>query len=246
MGNPWEVAAARKNEVWAAHHGEGEQMRTGRIFAPIGVCLVIAMAGCGTSTGTGTGTPSQGSVTGSRATSGGSVGPAPTCAVGAWRSTSANLSGAGTGTKATLQGGSGVQLNIDRSGKVQADFTGAQPLTFTATVVGTIVRGEFSYSGPTTGSVRFTTDATSGTWEPYGPVDWSGLRATVKLTSPVAATLLNNANISELTGQKTAQTGNAVDIQPIFRTGTYTCGQNTLTIAPQATGPSITWVFQRP
>ena len=68
---------------------------------------------------------------------------------------------------------------------------------------------------------------------------------TAKLTEPVAITVLDNVRVSDLTGERQTQLGNAVDVQPIFRKGIYTCGGDTLTIVPQESGPTITWVFKR-
>jgi hypothetical protein len=84
-----------------------------------------------------------------------------------------------------------------------------------------------------------------GTWQPAGDVTWDGLRLTLKLTEPLNQTLLDNARIGGVTGNQTSQAGNTVDLKPVLRPGTYTCGDGTLTIRPEAGPATVTWVFQR-
>lgn len=89
------------------------------------------------------------------------------------------------------------------------------------------------------------TPEATGTWQPAGDVKWEDLRLTLKLTEPINQTLLNDARIGSVTGNQTSQAGNAVDLQPVLRQGTYTCGGGTLTVRPQTGPASVTWVFQR-
>ena len=225
-------------------------MRITKIAAPLGACLMLATTGCGTGTGTSSQSSTNPSETSSAtsAATGRSGGPVPSCVLGTWRSTSTNVTASTNQAQATVQGGSGVQLTIAKTGAVQTDFTGMQPVIFTATALGVNIKGQFSYAGTANGTVALTdSNGQTGSWEPVGQADWSTLRITAKLTAPTTATVLNNASVSDLTGDKAAQTGNAVDIQPILRPGSYTCGQNSLTIAPQSSGGhTVTWTFKRP
>jgi len=53
--------------------------------------------------------------------------------------------------------------------------------------------------------------------------------------------------VSDVTGAQTAQFGNAVDLQPLLREGTYQCGSdnNTLTITTSGTNPTVVWSLSR-
>ncbi len=235
-------------------------MRIVRIAAPAGVLLMMALAGC-TGNG-GTSSAYESSSPQVTSTAGGSMavgGPAPACLVGTWRSEPVSASGQASGATASLQGGGGTMLNIDRDGRVQVDFTRMQPLNFSAMAGGKNIKGQSSYTGTARGAVRFpsapaSTGASSmstaspatssGTWEP-ARADWNGVRVTAKLTEPVSATVLDNASLSDLNRDRMAQTGNAVDGQPVLRKGSYTCGKDTLTISPGPGGPPVNWVFRR-
>ena len=98
-----------------------------------------------------------------------------------------------------------------------------------------------SAAGSTAGSGK------SGAWHPTGTVNVADLRITAKVTAPVAATILNNAKVSDVTGAQTAQFGNAVDLQPLLREGTYQCGSDnkTLTITTSGTNPTVVWSMSR-
>jgi len=98
-----------------------------------------------------------------------------------------------------------------------------------------------SAAGSTAGSGK------SGAWHPTGTVNVADLRITAKVTAPVAATILNNAKVSDVTGAQTAQFGNAVDLQPLLREGTYQCGSDnkTLTITTSGTTPTVVWSMSR-
>src|SRR5262249_22856006 len=86
----------------------------------------------------------------------------------------------------------------------------------------------------------------SGAWHPTGTVNVAALRITVKVTQPVAATILDNAKVSDVTGNQTTQVGNSVDLQPLLREGTYRCGtdNNTLTITTSS-APTVVWSLTR-
>jgi hypothetical protein len=137
-------------------------------------------------------------------------------------------------------------------------------LTYTGPVTGTVnVAGAGASASPGTSpsptgdaSASPTTatpspGATGGTgtgqrWEPVGQVNVADLRVTVKVTSPVAATVADNVSVSEITNAQTTQVGNAIDVQPLLRPGTYTCAGDQLTITYSDAGaPPVTWTFAR-
>jgi hypothetical protein len=79
-----------------------------------------------------------------------------------------------------------------------------------------------------------------------GSTDVSSLEITVKLTQPLATTLVNNVKVSDVSGSQTSQTGNAIDLQPILRPGTYQCqDEKTLVITTTGSGPVLTWTLDR-
>ena len=125
---------------------------------PAAAVLIFGLFGCTNEPGTTQPTPT----------------PTPTAAVcpaGDWRSTQTAASGSVAGATVTLQGGSGVKLTVAAGGAVNADFTGMQPITFTAQVTGQQVTGEIIYQGPVSGTVNLTGTATTpspGTATPTG------------------------------------------------------------------------------
>jgi len=110
-----------------------------------------------------------------------------------------------------------------------------------------LASGSTSSSAPTSSSTGSAGSGKSGAWHPTGTVNVADLRITAKVTAPVAATILNNAKVSDVTGAQTAQFGNAVDLQPLLREGTYQCGSDnkTLTITTSGTTPTVVWSMSR-
>lgn len=219
--------------------------------------LGIGLSGCSGSTGT----PSAGS---SGKTSAGASGAAPTgtptgtgesgtsetgsaasCLVGSWKATglTGKLSGPVSGTFA---GGGGTLLTVDAAGKTQVDFGSMQPVTFAFSVAGGEVKGSFGYGGKVNGTVKSATTAT-GTWEPTGSVDFSTLTVTVDLTSPAAVRVADKTSIADFAGTGTADTGGAVDAQPVLKRSSYDCsGGTTLKLGPPSGGPDTgTWTFTK-
>jgi len=127
------------------------------------------------------------------------------------------------------------------------DFSGSRPLDFTGQVAGHTIRGQAAYDGAVRGTVLFgqPDSAGKGTWTPSGQVIWDDLKATVKLTEPISVTLLDNARISDFTGDKSTQAGGAVDVQPVLRAGSYTCAGDTLRVRTEQNGPQMEWTFTR-
>jgi hypothetical protein len=233
------------------------QMRTtGKVAIAAVAVFSIGLAGCGSdktpgssasagATGNAAGGASAG-VTGtaSSGTGGGGQGTASTCLAGTWKADglTGKLSGPVNGT---FSGGSGVLLTIDSAGKTQVDFGPMQPVTFTFSVSGSDVKGSFGYGGKVNGTIK-TPSAATGTLEPTGAVDYSSLTVTVNLTAPAAVTVADKMPISEFVGSGTADTGGAVDAQPVLKKSQYDCSGNTLKLSPPAGGPDTgTWTFKK-
>jgi hypothetical protein len=204
--------------------------------------VLVAVTAC-SNDGT-AGGPSGGSTSSAASSAGGAP---PQCVVGRWNATGVDARGSVGNATGNLSGGSGTMMNVGADGVTQVSFAGSQPLVFSAQVAGRDVRGQASYDGTVRGAMQIgpQDNAGKGTWTPQGTVTWDDLRATVKLTEPVSVTLLDNANISDLTGDKSAQAGGAVDVQPILRAGTYTCAGDTLQVRTEDNGPAMEWTFKR-
>jgi hypothetical protein len=164
--------------------------------------------------------------------------------------------GAGVAMKITEAGA----VTIDFSNMQPADFTvqvaGAQvrgKFTYAGEATGTVRTGEAtsptatdtgtpttmptaatpSGAAPTTGATAGPTgEVTSGTWEPVPPIDWGDVRVTVDLTEPVQARPFDNVRIGEVLGGGVDQTGNIVDVNPLFGRGAYECSGDQLVITP--------------
>jgi hypothetical protein len=151
------------------------------------------------------------------------------------------------GATVTASGGGGFTVTVAADGKTAVDFSGMQPIMFTSNVGGTNIKGQYLHGGKVDGTVRAVpTSDTAGTWEPVGTVDWSALTITVDLTSPVQAKVFDNQKISDFTGSGVTQTGQAVDVQPILRKGTYECSGSTLKIGPESgTSDGTVWTLQK-
>jgi hypothetical protein len=215
--------------------------------------LGIGLAGCSdtagtpgatssgkTSAGASAATTSSGAPTGTTET-----GAAAPCLIGTWKATglTGKLSGPVNGT---FTGGGGTLLTIDAAGKAQVDFGPMQPVTFAFTVAGGDVKGSFGYGGKVNGTVK-TPAAATGNWEPAGTVDFSTLTVTVDLTSPAAVRVADKTSIADYAGTGTADTGGAVDAQPVLKKSSYDCsGGTTLKLGPPQGGPDTgTWTFTK-
>ncbi|GAA3200707.1 hypothetical protein ACFO1B_05685 [Dactylosporangium siamense] len=215
--------------------------------------LGIGLAGCSNGSGT-PGTASSGKTSAGASGAASSGAPAPgttetgsaaSCLVGTWKATglSGKLSGPVTGT---FTGGGGTLLTVDSAGKTQVDFGPMQPVTFAFSVAGGDVKGSFSYGGKVNGTIKSATTP-AGTWEPQGAVDFSTLTVTVDLTSPAAVRVADKTSIAEFAGTGTADTGGAVDAQPVLKKSSYDCsGGTTLKLGPPQGGPDTgTWTFTK-
>ncbi|MER7001777.1 hypothetical protein ABT297_01825 [Dactylosporangium sp. NPDC000555] len=201
-----------------------------------------ASAGAGVSAGAGDG--SSAGATGGGATGGGGQGTAASCLVGTWKADAltGKLSGSVNGT---FTGGGGALLTIGAGGKTQVDFGPMQPVAFTFSVSGNDVKGSFAYGGKVNGSIK-TPSAATGTLEPTGTVDFGTLTVTVDLTAPASVRVADKMAITEFTGSGTADTGGAVDAQPVLKKSRYECGGDTLKLSPPQGGADTgTWTFKK-
>jgi hypothetical protein len=204
--------------------------------------LGLALAGCADGNA-----PSSGptSPTSAPASGGGAV---AACVVGDWRTTALSADAGNSSVNADLTGGSGIAVRIGGTGATTVDFTGMQPVTFTAKVAGADVRGRFTYAGTATGQINTGPAASAtgsagatGSWQPVGDLNWNETRLTVDLTEPVQARPFDNTPIGRYVGDGT---GNAVDIDPFFDRGSYRCDGDTLTLTPDQDG-DIPWILKR-
>jgi hypothetical protein len=210
--------------------------------------LLLAVTACTDSNGSGgTAANPAPSATGPTSTSGTKGGPPPTCVVGQWNASGVAAQGSSGNASGSISGGKGTTMTVAADGGTKIDFTGSQPLDFTGQVAGHTVRGTAAYDGAVRGTVLFgVPDSTGkGTWTPAGQVIWDNLKATVKLTEPISITLLDNARVSDFTGDKSTQAGGAVDVQPVLRAGSYTCAGDTLRVHTEQNGPQMEWTFTR-
>jgi hypothetical protein len=210
--------------------------------------LGLVLAGC--AEGTTPGASPSGSPTGGSG-SAAAGGPVASCVVGNWRSTALTAEGASkrNNVSAQLTGGAGISVKIGQAGATTIDFSSMQPVNFSAKVAGADVRGSFTYAGTASGQISTgtaptgttATPAPSGSWAPVGDLNWDATTLTLDLTAPVQARPFDNTPIGKYVG---SQTGNAVDIDPIFDRGTYTCSGDTLTITPDKDA-DIPWTLKK-
>ncbi|HCU51721.1 MAG TPA: hypothetical protein DGG94_18300 [Micromonosporaceae bacterium] len=200
----------------------------------------LAIAGC--AAGTGTTSPSASASPTKTAVAGG---PVAACVVGDWTSTEVSAQASSASASGSINGGGEVLVKIASTGKTDVDFSAMQPVKFSASALGTNVKGQFVYAGKASGQIR-TGDATSmsGIWEPVGTADWSAVKVTVELTEPVQAKPFENLPIANLTVDGMAQTGGVVDVDPLLGKGKYECGTGTLILSPDD-GKGMTWKLTR-
>jgi hypothetical protein len=182
--------------------------------------------------------------------SAGSGAAVASCVTGNWRSTAASAQAASGTASANLTGGSGVAVMVGPNGETVVDFSKMQPVDFTTKVAGSEVRGQFTFAGRVTATVRTgsagasasATPGTDGTWEPVPPTNWGDTRVTVDLTSPVKVRPVDNVRISDYAGDGASRTGNVVDIEPLLGKGRYQCQGDTLMLTPD---DGMSWTLTR-
>lgn len=168
------------------------------------------------------------------------------CFTGDWEATA--VTGQVTMSNASLElaGEGGTQLSLSPDGQARLNFDTMQPVTFTTALAGAQGKVQYRYHGTLVGTVNTAVaQGDTGPWRPTGTVDWSGLRLTLRLTEPISLTLLDQAQLSKLPGDAQSPAGDAVDLQPLLREGTYRCEGDTLTISPEKSGPNLDWTFNR-
>jgi hypothetical protein len=222
--------------------------KTGKVMLVAAAALSIALTGCSSSkNGPSPGGSASAGASGSGgADRAGGTGTAASCLVGTWKTTGVAGSLTGNGVNGSLTGGGGTTLTIASDGKTTVNFDGMQPITFTFAVPSGDVKGAFVYGGKVNGTVRTPTGETSGTWEPTGSVDFGALTVTVDIASPSAVRLADKLPLAQFVGTGSADTGNAVDGQPILKKSTYKCSGNKLELGPPAGMPGVgTWTLQK-
>ncbi len=213
----------------------------------LGIGVLLALTACTDNSGSGSAAgPTNSSGTTTTGPTGAASAP-PNCAVGNWKATVVTAEGDFGSATGTISGGTGATMNVGRDGVTELNFSGSKPVEFTVKLAGATVRGQAQYDGTAYGAVAFgPQDADGkGSWSPQGKITWDTLKGTVKLTEPVSVTLLDNARISDFTGDKATQAGGAVDVQPILRNGTYTCSGDTLRVRTLENGPNMEWTFTK-
>jgi hypothetical protein len=230
--------------------------KTGKATLLAVAVLSIGLTGCNGSNGptpggstsagaSGTGPGASGSATTSAPGGGTGTGTAASCLVGTWRTTGMTGTLSGGGVEGNVQGGSGVAVTIAPDGKTAVNFDGMQPVEFAFRVASSEVKGKFTYGGRVNGVVR-TPAADQGKFEPTGTTDWNTLTVTVDLTAPAAVRVADKVSIAQFAGTDSAETGGAVDAQPILRNSTYKCGGNKLELTPATGTPATgTWVLTK-
>ncbi|MGI5245601.1 hypothetical protein [Dactylosporangium sp. CA-139066] len=231
---------------------------TGKAAIAAVAVLSIGLAGCGSDKSpgssatagasgnatTGASAGASGGAGDSGGTTGGGQGSAAQCLVGSWKAD--GLTGKLSGpVEGTFNGGGGALMTIDSGGKTQVNFDPMQPVTFAFKVSGNDVKGSFAYGGKVNANIKTPSSAT-GTLEPTGTVDFSSLTVTVDLTAPAAVRVADKMKITEFTGSGTADTGGAVDAQPVLKKSQYDCSGSTLKLSPPSGGPDTgTWTFRK-
>lgn len=193
------------------------------------------------------------------------VGAVADCVVGDWRTTALPADTEVGAVNADVTGGAGVAISISPEGATTIDFSGMQPIAFSARIAEVAVAGRFTYAGtargtmttePTTESVSpsatgaapgasaSAAPAATGTWRPVGDINWQGVRFTLDLTEPAQARPFDDVPLGEYTGGEADRTGDVVDIDPFFDAGRYTCRGDTLTVSPDDDG-DLPMVLQR-
>jgi hypothetical protein len=178
---------------------------------------------------------------------GSSVQPEALCVAGKWQVTGVRSAG-GFGTAAgRVDGGAGATMTVGADGVTSVDFTESEPVTFSAEAAGAQLQGRIEYTGTVTAAVEFRPAAGDGpgTWRPVSTPDDNELRATVRLTEPVSLTLLDDARIGDMVRRELPRAGDALDIRPILRGGTYRCAGDDLQVRTEQNGPTVTWLFKR-
>jgi hypothetical protein len=219
-----------------------------KVMVMAAATMGIALTGCSAAGTAGSSASSGASASSSASSSSGSgteTGSAASCLVGDWKTTGVQGTFNSNGVNGTLTGGAGVAMSIAADGKTTVGFDKMEPVGFSFAVAGGNVKGTFTYGGNVNGAVK-TPSGTSGAWEPIGKVDFGSLNVTVDITSPATARVADKLPLAQFVGTNSADAGNAVDGQPILRTGTYECSGGTLKLGPPPGTTGVgTWTLEK-
>jgi hypothetical protein len=216
-----------------------------------GSLLLAGLTACSDDNGPAAGAPSPSVGTGAPA--GPSVAPAPDtsvqslCVTGRWRATGVTSTAGSATIGGRIAGGSDVTMTVDADGTTEVGFSDSKPVTFAAEAAGARLGGQVQYSGSLHAAVKFEPNeaGAGGRWQPQNSTTDDDLRATVRLTEPFSVTLLDNASIRTVDTDALPAAGDALDLQPILRGGTYRCQADSLQVRTEQGGPNLQWTFTR-
>lgn len=163
------------------------------------------------------------------------------CLAGNWTTTRVQVTMPG---KFTEEGGAGVTMRISADGSTVIDFGPMSPIDVNATTF----TASYVFGGQVTGILVLPKGVSAGSWfglnaAPGSPLGYSGLTATVHVTSPASLTI-GPLSLSELADQMGAS-ASTVPTAPAGE-GTWTCSGNTLINRGPASVPSYgTWTWTR-
>jgi len=247
-------------------------MRSAWKYIPVALAaLTVGLAGCASGPGTGTATPTPSPTapvcpfgdwrSTQVASTGGAAGVTVTLSGGGGATLIVASDGAAKADFTAMQpitfavalGATQAKGEFRYSGPISGklDFSGASASASPAQTspgAATTTSGATPSAGASASATPGASGGTgtTGAWQPVGDVNVAELRATIKLTEPVNTTIVDNVKISDGTGGQTTQVGNAIDLQPLLRPGTYTCAGDQLTVnLSSGTTPPVTWTFAR-
>jgi hypothetical protein len=150
-----------------------------------------------------------------------------------------------------VDGGGGVSVIIADDGNATLDFGRMHRATFSGIKHHTAVRGFVELRGEATGTVSTTAlSGNSGTIKAED-VDWGDVELTVALTEPFSSRPFDRARVGKLR-QLARNHGHNGLHRPTLTEATYTCGNDTLTLATTVQDQrhndhaKLTWTFERP
>jgi hypothetical protein len=255
-------------------NGKAVMMRLGwqRTLAPLAILVAGAVGACSTAPGSNTTTPSATPTPATACPVGSWRSTAVTASTSVAGATIAFQGGSGVSVTIGADGAVTADFSSMQPIGFTADAAGVQvrgEIAYSGTIQGTVqMNASGSPSGALTTSSSPLGTSPSGTagspaaptttsgsagnsapWKPTGTVNRDNLRVTVRVSQPVAATVVDNLKVTDVPGVASQQAGNAVDLQPLLHDGQYTCeGNDKLTITTSAAGsngPSVTWVLSR-
>ena len=150
-----------------------------------------------------------------------------------------------------VDGGGGVSLMIEDNGHATLDFARMHRVTFSGTKHDTEVQGFVEFRGEATGTVSTTEHSENSGTIKAEDVNWGDVELTVALTEPFSSRPLDRVRVDELRQLAQSHGHNGMH-RPTLTEATYTCGDDTLTLASTVQDqrhndhPKLTWTFERP